>query len=116
MAHEINVPPHILSASKWREMGEIPVESNILGVTDLNIKKMEGDESSGTVRFFTEYIFWLPEQMTGSENYEPQAGTTGETELLVFRPPVPFSRRDHLTLVKIKGNWHISEIIRKTDE
>ena len=116
MAHEFNAPPHIISAERWREMGEVQGDSHVVGVTDLNIipqgSTLQESADADTLHFIAEYIFWIPEQMVESAMDEFQM----REDLPIFRPPVPFRRRDHLTLVNRNGNWQISEIIREEVE
>jgi hypothetical protein len=96
--------PTVLPASEWQAGGGGPINKTVFGVTDLRIEglNMNNDEA---MFFRTYYTLWVPAQFADDDSPDTR---TAESAL-----PWPENRSDMLTLVRRKGNWRISEIIRQ---
>jgi hypothetical protein len=103
-AYETGSAPPLISASKWKESGGPPVDSQVFGVTDLEIKHLSGNEDSEEIRRRVVYTLWLP--------WQRQDGEDGALIEQTGRLPEGVYYIDELTLVKHKGNWRIAEINR----
>ena len=99
-AYEFNAPPVVLPAHEWQ--GGRP-DSPLFGASDLRVKRLDGDESGGIIRYRLDYTFWIPAQAA-----EPSTEIQPEAPLSLSYP-----RTELVTLVRKKGNWQISEIIRE---
>jgi len=102
--YEHKITPFIISAREWQQGGNLDAETQIFGVTDLQItlNKEQADEA----QYRVDYTFWVPVDLSG----EP------ETESAETNLPRPYYRSDIVTLVRKKErrgfNWHIAEIQR----
>jgi len=87
-AYENNPRSAIFSAKMWRDNGgELPAP-DVFGVTDITIKRVDGDEEENFIVYSVNYLLWFPNE------------------------ELPSSRTDILTLKRIKKNWRITEINR----
>ncbi|MDR2434274.1 MAG: hypothetical protein LBD47_06880 [Treponema sp.] len=109
-AYEAGAAPPIISAAQWRETGAGPVDSQVFGVTDLEIEPLSGNETTDEVRYRAAYTLWLPFSQQEEEESADAAGgdPAAETSLL----PRGVHYTDELTLVRKRGNWRIAEINR----
>ncbi|GHV56919.1 hypothetical protein AGMMS49579_22050 [Spirochaetia bacterium] len=101
-----------ISAQKWLDSGSEPTQLQVFGVSDLNIRKIHGDESGDEIRYRTSYMLWLPAGMGSALDKE------NEDPIDAFVDPAPtlpkgYPITDELTLMRVKGNWRIAEIIRE---
>jgi hypothetical protein len=129
----------VLAAQDWFTAGAPPTSAQILGVTDLNITRLAGDDAGDEVRYRVEYINWFPggddEELGGivavpGPTPEPTAlpeplpespldaglrNIGGGSSLSAddFIPPRGYPFVDELTLIRHKGNWRISKIDRE---
>jgi hypothetical protein len=110
-----------ISAQQWIDSGAQPTESQVFGVSDLDIRKIRGDESSDEIRYRASFILWLPAQM-GSPAGDNNAESIEDEPIDDFNMPrmeaelpkgYPFT--DELTLIRHKGNWRIAEIVRESN-
>jgi hypothetical protein len=97
-AYGVSGDSTVLPASEWQAGGGGPVTMSVFGVTDLRIEGVTMNDEAMLYR--AHYTLWIPA-------HDDQAQETG-TAL-----PLPNNRSDLLTLVRKKGNWRISEIIRQ---
>ncbi|MDR1251642.1 MAG: hypothetical protein LBK62_05690 [Treponema sp.] len=107
-AYELQTAPLLISAAEWKASGGGASDSQVFGVTDLEIECLSGGETTDEIRYRAAYTLWLPvpqqeEESPDAEKSEP------ETE---GRLPQGFQYTDELTLVRDRGNWRISEIKR----
>jgi len=121
MAHEFSPTPLIISAMEWKESGGGRTDAIVFGVTDLQIEQVDGrsreprrgrarrDESE-EIHFRVDYLFWLPPQMLGGSDARMDARLVEGAD----EPPMPvsFQHTDIVTLVRRRGNWRISDIVR----
>jgi hypothetical protein len=49
-----------VSAQEWFAAGAPPISAQIIGVTDLNITQVMGNEAGDEMRYQAEYIIWFP--------------------------------------------------------
>ncbi|MDR2376201.1 MAG: hypothetical protein LBD96_07175 [Treponema sp.] len=121
----------MVSAQDWFAAGAPPTTAQVLGVTDLNITWLAGDEADDQIRYRADYIIWLPggdEDSGGivavpgpapepAPASVPDAGFGGTGTATVsledFIPPRGYPLIDDLTLIRHKGNWRISNIDRQ---
>jgi hypothetical protein len=122
-----------VSARDWFAAGAPPTTLQIIGVTDLDITRLAGNEDGDETRYRAEYIIWLPgtpddEDSGGivavpgpAPEPAPESapdgglGTPGGTAFSAeeFIPPRGYPLIDELTLIRHKGNWRISNIDRQ---
>ncbi|MDR2135978.1 MAG: hypothetical protein LBO76_05110 [Treponema sp.] len=125
-----------VSAQDWFAAGAPPTSAQVLGVTDLDITRLAGDEDGDELRYRAEYIIWLPGGGDDSGGIVavpgpapepapipdsgaaalPDAGfgaPAGGFSAEDFIPPRGYPLVDELTLIRHKGNWRISRIDRK---
>ncbi|MDR2177220.1 MAG: hypothetical protein LBP20_04155 [Treponema sp.] len=116
-----------VSAEDWFAAGAPPTTAQILGVTNLNITRLAGDEDGDEARYRAEYIIWLPGANEDSEGIVAIPGPapelppdTGAPESFLstedFVPPRGYPLIDELTLIRHKGNWRISRIDRNASD
>ncbi|MDR0669578.1 MAG: hypothetical protein LBF95_05810 [Treponema sp.] len=116
----------MVSAQDWFDAGAPPTTAQVLGVTDLNVTRIAGEEDDEQVRYRADYIIWLPggDEDSGGiaavpgpapEPALPDAGfgTGGVVSVEDFIPPRGYPLIDDLTLIRHKGNWRISQIDRQ---
>jgi hypothetical protein len=96
-AYELNARSSFISAKDWLESGGGQVDSQVFGVTDIQIT-MSNEE-----RYRVDYTLWIPGQAEDAPAMEQD---------VQHLPPKSFHRTDIVTLVQKKGNWRISEINR----
>jgi hypothetical protein len=125
----------VVSAGEWFEMGAPPTVTPVIGVTDLAITPLAGDEAGDERSYRAEYILWIPgpadEDDEGpppivavpgpapEQPAEPPAaqgtgfplGAAG-APAAEFIPPLGYAFTDELTLIRHKGNWRITKIDR----
>jgi hypothetical protein len=98
------------SAQQWLADGAPVTDKTVFGVTGLELKPLDADESDGEVSFEAQYTIWIPGNMAGDTE------TPGSDELMnneyVQPPPVGQKMTDILGLVWHKDSWRISEILR----
>jgi hypothetical protein len=103
-AYELRKAPPIISAREWQQGAETDADTQIFGVTDLQISvnKKQAEE----MQYRVDYTFWVPVQLSGDTEME-----SAENHL-----PRPYPRTDIVTLVRKKEkrgfNWRIAEIQR----
>ncbi|MDR0585022.1 MAG: hypothetical protein LBG57_11860 [Treponema sp.] len=107
-AYETGAAPPLISAGEWRDSGGGPVDSQVFGVTDLEIERLSGNETTDEIRYRAAYTLWLPQGRQEEES--PDAGGPGAAE--ASRLPQGVQYTDELTLVRNRGNWRISAINR----
>jgi hypothetical protein len=108
--HTINT---VIPAQQWLDSGAEPTESQVFGVTDLDIRNTRGDESGDEIHYRSSYILWLPAgagSLSGEANTELTDDPGAEPA-----PSLPEGHRltDELRLIRHKGNWRIVEINRQ---
>ncbi|MDR0376167.1 MAG: hypothetical protein LBH70_00040 [Spirochaetaceae bacterium] len=122
----------MIAAQDWFDAGAPPTSAQVLGVTDLNITWLAGDEEGEEQRYRAEYIIWIPggdgnpggiAAVLGpapeppplpeppDSGFLPEIGGTLAPE--EFIPPWGYRMIDDLTLIRHKGNWRISQIDRQ---
>jgi hypothetical protein len=122
----------MIAAQDWFDAGAPPTSAQVLGVTDLNVTWLAGDEEGEEQRYRAEYIIWLPggdgnpggiAAVPGpapeppplpeppDSGFLPEIGGTLAPE--EFIPPRGYRMIDDLTLLRHKGNWRISQIDRQ---
>ncbi|GHV62318.1 hypothetical protein AGMMS49587_08800 [Spirochaetia bacterium] len=99
----------IIPAQNWIDSGAEPTESQVFGVSDLDIRKIRGDESGDEIYYRTSFILWLP---AGMDSPADDPGNTGAEAGPNLPKGRPFT--DELRLIRHKGNWRIAEITRNT--
>jgi len=103
-AYEMKNRPLIISAREWQQGAEMDANTQVFGVTDLQISvnKKQAEEA----HYRVDYIFWVSAQLSGDTEME-----SAENHL-----PRPYPRTDIVTLVRKKEkqgfNWRIAEIQR----
>jgi len=102
-AYESNTMSLVFPAHEWRQ-DDGPSDTPLFGAADLHIEWLEGDESGGEYRYRVTYTFWVPAHAVSET-----AGETGTAGPLSLSYP----RRDLVTLVRKKGNWRITDIVRE---
>jgi hypothetical protein len=104
-AYEYSSSP-VIPAQEWRDSGSPPVNSQVFGVSDLDMEKISG--GGDEIRYRVSYILWLPASFAGAgpESADPPPEETP--------PPLPYPYTDELVLIRHKGNWRIAEISRTT--
>jgi hypothetical protein len=103
-AYEFNTRPFIISARDWLESGGGQVDSQVFGVTDMQITvNSEQLTVNSEERYRVDYTLWVPAQGGDDSAMEQD---------VKYLPPKSFRRSDFVTLTRIKGNWRISEIKR----
>ena len=102
-AYESNTRIPVFPAHEWQG-GDSP-GSPLFGATDLRIVWLGGDTDSDRIRCRIDYTFWIPAAAAGE--------AVSETETSGDLLSLSYPRRDFVTLVRKKGNWHIAEIIRE---
>jgi hypothetical protein len=107
-AYEMRGSPPLITAAEWQNAGAQPLDSQVFGVTGLEIERLSGDESAEAVRYRAVYTLWLPRQYGAENAAQEDAGSQEETAGL----PVGVRYTDELTLIKNRGNWRIAEIHR----
>ncbi|MDR1024615.1 MAG: hypothetical protein LBL56_02730 [Treponema sp.] len=119
----------MFSAQDWFDAGAPPTSAQIIGVTDLKVTRVRGNEDDAELRYQAEYIIWIPGGMAGEEEDSggivavpgpapelPAEAGLGELVPAVeeeFIPPRGYPLIDDLTLIRHKGNWRISVIDRQ---
>ncbi|MDR0730773.1 MAG: hypothetical protein LBF63_03830 [Treponema sp.] len=121
----------MVSAQDWFAAGAPPTAAQVLGVTDLDITWLAGDEDGEEQRYRVDYIIWLPGTDEDSGGIvavpgpapEPAPDSVPDTgfgalgtavvSLEDFIPPRGYPLIDDLTLIRHKGNWRISRIDRQ---
>jgi hypothetical protein len=114
-----SIPETMISARKWQERGSVPVATQVFGVTDLDIRRIGGDEDTGEVRYRAAYKLWLPAELsaqdlespTGQQDSDPP-DTAGSFAGMPLTLPQGHSLTDELTLVRRKDDWHIVALER----
>jgi hypothetical protein len=122
----------VISARDWFEMGAPPTTTPVIGVTDLAISPITGNEAGDEISYRAQYILWIPgpadendegpapitavpgpapEQSAEPGTAPPGAAAPGLAE---FIPPLGYSFTDELTLIRHKGDWRITKIDRST--
>ncbi|MDR1574401.1 MAG: hypothetical protein LBS37_00200 [Treponema sp.] len=109
-AYETGAAPPIVSAAEWLETGAGPLDSQVFGVTDLEIKLLSGNETTDEVRYRAVYTLWLP--FSQQEEEESADAARGDPAAETGRQPRGVHYTDELTLVRKRGNWRIAEISR----
>ncbi|MDR2746696.1 MAG: hypothetical protein LBB77_04535 [Treponema sp.] len=121
----------VIPAQDWFEMGSPPTATPVIGVTDLKITPLGGDEAGDEVSYRARYILWIPGPadehdegpapivaVPGPAREQPaEQGTAlppGTAAPVEFIPPLGYSFTDELILVRHKGNWRIAKIDRDT--
>jgi hypothetical protein len=101
-AYEQSTRSLIFPAHEWQG-GDLP-DTPLFGATDLRIKWLGGDTDNDRLHCRVDYTFWIPAQAVE----ETAAESTAENPLSLSYP-----RRDFITLVLKKGDWHIADIVRE---
>jgi hypothetical protein len=121
----------VIPAGEWFKMGAPPTPTPIMGVTDLAITPLAGDEAGDEISYRAEYILWIPGPanehdegpapivaVPGPAPEPPAAQGTGlapgaaGAPAAEFIPPLGYAFTDELTLIRHKGNWRITKIDR----
>jgi hypothetical protein len=101
-AYELRKSPPIISAREWQQGAETDNDTQVFGVTDLQVTNIKEN-----IQYRVDYTFWVPAQLSDDP----------EMESAENRPPIPYYRSDIVTLVRKKEkrgfNWHIADIQRK---
>jgi hypothetical protein len=98
------------TAQQWLDDGSPVTEKNIFGVTGLNLKTLDGDESDGEVSFDANYTLWIPAGIAGDTEIPDPENIMSEE--FIPLPPQSFEYNDILKITYHKDSWKISEIIR----
>ncbi|GHT65309.1 hypothetical protein FACS1894110_06870 [Spirochaetia bacterium] len=101
----------VIPAQKWLDDGAQPTESQIFGVSDLNIRKIRGDESGDEIHYRTSYMLWIPMGADSPDEADPNDVRAEAAPML----PKGYPIADELTLIRHRGNWRIAEIIRENN-
>ncbi|GHV10504.1 hypothetical protein FACS189491_00060 [Spirochaetia bacterium] len=107
-----------IPAKKWIEDGALPTTLQVFGVSDLDIRKISGDENGDEIRYRTSFILWLPATAgspAGTEDIDTAddpADAFGEAGPVL---PKGYPITDELTLIRHKGNWRIAELNRESN-
>jgi len=103
-AYEMKKLPPIISARDWQQGAEMDTDTQVFGVTDLQVTKNK--EQAEEAEYHADYILWVPVQLSDDAETQP-----AETNL-----PRPYPRTDIITLVRKKEkrgfNWRITGIQR----
>jgi hypothetical protein len=117
----------VIPAQAWFEMGAPPTATPIIGVTDLTIAPISGNEAGDEMSYRVKYILWLPgpagendegpapivavpgPEQPGAQGTPPGMAGTPAAE---FIPPLGYTFTDELTLIRHKGNWRIAKLDR----
>jgi hypothetical protein len=128
----------VIPAGDWFEMGAPPTATPIIGVTDLAISPVAGDEAGDEISYRARYILWIPGPADGDdEGPAPIVAVPGPTPeqsgpgaalppgeaggpggamapgaLAEFIPPLGYAYTDDITLARPQGNWRITTIDR----
>ena len=107
-AYENKFTPFIISAREWRQGAEVDTDTQVFGVTDLQItiNKEQVTNNKEEVQYRVDYTLWIPAELSGDQ----------EIKSTETRPPIPYYRSDIVTLVRKKDkrgfNWRIAGIQR----
>ena len=91
--NDFNMVMNLYVMAKVRQAYEFRENLQIIGISNLTIERLSGNENEETIRYRTAYTLRLPE----------------EQEF----PPV--NRVEELTLTRMRGNWQISKIVKIAD-
>ena len=97
-----------LSAQRWIDAGRPVTYDTVFGITDLRISVLSAGETDASLE--VNYILWVPGESTVDEAAERSSAP--ETDRYDPIPPEGMIRRDRLTLVLEKDQWHITAIER----
>jgi hypothetical protein len=100
-----------VTAREWLESGAEATNRTVFGVTGLNLRPTEGDESDGEVSFEASYTLWMPAGFAGEEEPLPSPDELANSDPEP-RPPAGFTFTDKLKIVFLKDAWQIAEIDR----
>jgi hypothetical protein len=109
-AYEYSSSP-VIPAQEWRDSGSPPLNTQVFGVSDLELEKISGAEDGNEIRYLASFTLWLPAS-AGGEDQDP-APESADPFPEQAAPPLPSPYTDELTLTRHKGNWRISEINRR---
>jgi hypothetical protein len=116
----------VIPARDWFEMGSPPTATPVMGVTDLALSPIAGDEAGDEIRYRARYVLWIPGPadedeegpapivaVPGPPPEQPAGQGTGPAApALEFIPPLGYAFTDELSLVRHKGSWRITKIDR----
>jgi hypothetical protein len=118
-AYEAGGVPPLISASEWKAAGMGPVDSQVFGVTDLEIEPLTGSGTADEIRCIARYTLWLPYQEGGESEAAANTSADASANAAAFagadRPPQGVQYTDELTLIKDRGNWRIAAIDRRSE-
>jgi hypothetical protein len=103
---------NFIAAGEWKESGSPPTDKIIFGVTDLEIRKLGGDESGGETRFEASYLLWMPASAVDAEQDSVEHSSPDQAPPQGSRG-IP--NTDRLRLVIHKGAWRIAELERQSN-
>jgi hypothetical protein len=99
-----------ISPQEWVEQGSPPTAIPVFGISELEARAKDQDETDDEVSFQVSYLFWDLETFT----QESAGDNFGSPETTVIAPIIPQGTAviDEVTLTRHKGAWRISEIKR----
>ncbi|GHV43822.1 hypothetical protein AGMMS49546_26550 [Spirochaetia bacterium] len=100
----------VIPAQQWVDSGAGPTASPVFGVSDLQIRKTEGDESGDEIHYRASFILWLPEPGNAEAPDTPAGNAQAEAAPAL---PKGYPYTDELKLIRRKGAWRITEINRE---
>jgi hypothetical protein len=112
----------ILPVQDWLNAGSQPLPEgySVIGVSDMNLDELDGDDSDGSVSYRVSYSLWLPtaymadpaaEYEAVVDPFDPSLFSEEAGELATYLPTSsPYT--DEVRLVFQKNAWHIIEINR----
>jgi hypothetical protein len=118
-AYETSMISNIIPAEKWLESGAEPTVLQVFGVSDLNFSRLRGDENGDEIHYRVSYILWVPAGF-GSPTDAESVDSPSLDEANAYAEPEPSLPRgypytDEIILMRVKGNWRITEINRTAD-